>query len=99
MTLLDLATFKVVANGEIPKSGFGSVRWTFPLADKVLFIIEDHQDHCSLYSLDKSALLGSNPAARAAGLNEITNLAAMSEHPLKITQNPGLIATPWMMAP
>jgi hypothetical protein len=92
ISLVDLATFQIIATGQIPPSPQAMVQWIIPAADKVLFMVSENQGHCSLLSLDKSLLFKSNPEATAAKLNEITNVAVRSEHQVSIQEGPGIIA-------
>jgi hypothetical protein len=90
VTLLDVAASQIIAQGKFPSDGMVMVRWIFSTEDKVV-IIAGAQTY-NLYRLDKSAIFGTMPVAKAAKLNEITKVAVKSEHPVPITQNPGVIA-------
>ena len=90
VTLLDVATSQIIAQGKFPSDGMVMVRWIFATEDKVVIIAG--AQNFNLYCLNKSAIFGTMPVAKAARLNEITNVAVKSEHPVPITQNPGVIA-------
>ncbi len=92
VTLLDQATSKIIGEGTIPSPKPGLVQWILPTPDKVVCMAGSPDGSCSLHCLDKSALFASMPAAKAGRLDEITNVAVKSEHPVPITQNPGVIA-------
>jgi hypothetical protein len=92
VTLFDLAASKIIGEGNVSSPAPGLVRWIIPTSDKVVCIAGTPDGACSLQCLDKSILFGAMPVATAAKLNEITNVAVRSEHPVPITQNPGVIA-------